>query len=408
MLLRFALFVCLVALLYASGIGAATSPVCQSSNCISQSSVAAAPPPSQQANTYTICYKFAGRQARTSLDTPYTIAVLLTGSFGSAVGTSTATPTTPAGMYVTLLSGSGSFTILNRYNSTITYPITSLGGLRNFTDTYARFYISNVSFPQFVDANGLILNLGDTYEFPGKQYISQFNVTRLGVYGAVTQSGISALDPTTFRLSASVGSVWTGTQYVAGSCVPALHPIELIPVKSAVAVYNVSFSYSYSGTTLQGWRISTSVALQTDGGVYGPDGLGDYWFQLDTSLVAANGSALGQRQYFLGGSLLYQSSVSAASTPTTLVKQGSIGTVDNRVYLYPPYLSYAGVGYNFFYQQPIPGMAGIQKNRNFTSVNVYVNTSGVLSEAFPNSTEPDFDGGTVPRLTTISVSFVRA
>ena len=393
MLLRFALFACLVALLRASG----ASADCQSANCVPQV-------------PYTFCYKFKSLPAGSSLDAPYSVAVLLSGEVASFGIISDATATTPAGQYATILSGSGSFTILNRYNKTLTYPISSLSYLPGGSpDTYARFYVSNTSFPQFVDANGLILNLDSTYEFPGKQYSSQFNLTRPGVYGVVTQSGISGLDPTSFSLTANAGSFWTGPQYVPGSCVPALHANELIPVKPAVARYSVSVRYNYSGSTLGGWRVSTYVAFQTDGGVYGPDGLGDYWLQLDTSLVAANGSGtrLGLRQYYLTGSLLYQSNISAASTPSTVVKQNQVSAVDNRVYLYPPYIDYAGWGYNFFYLQPIPGMGGILYNRNFSSVNLYVNQAGVLSEAFPNSTQPNFDGGVNPRATTLSVSFAQ-
>ena len=405
MLLRLALSACLVALLSAWGASAAVTPC--GSGCGGQSSVAAAPPPSQPSEQpqYTFCYKFASLPAGSSLDAPYSVAVLLTGSAASFILNSDATATTPAGSYATLTGGTGSFTILNRYNKTLTYPISSLAALSKFGDTYARFYVSNTSFPQFVDANGLILNLDSTYEFPGKQYSSQFNVTRPGVYGVVTQSGISGLDPSTFSLTASLGSSWTGPQYVPGSCVPALHDIAKAPAKPATAQYSVSLSYNLYGTPLQGWRISTSATFQSDGGVYGPDALGDYWLQLSTSVVAAPGTRLGNRQYYIGGSLLYQSNITAASTPSTVVKQNQVSAVDNRVYLYPPYIDYAGWGYSWALPlQPIPGMAGIVYNRNFSSVNLYVNQSGVLSEAFPNSTQPNFNTGINPALTTLSVT----
>ena len=343
-------------------------------------------------STYTFCYQIVG-QAHETLDDPYSIAVLVTGTYNNTLQTSTAGKYTPAGQYYTLLTATGTRTIHTRNNKNVTYTISKLlPSGTDFSDN--RFYISNASFPQFVDGDGLTFNLTTLALFPGKTYSTFYNLYRSGVYGAVLEDKTSGEDLTRFNLSASITG-WTGKQYVAGSCNPL--PLEATAspsTKPATSVYTVTVFYNISSEASEpAWNVVVNGVFKTDGVVYGPDAFGDYWFQLNTSVGAASGT----RKYSINGT-------TSTATITNAGAAGVYGFTDNRVYTYTPYLDYNGIAFYYTPAQAKPGYV----NTNLTNVvNPYVSKGGEFFEGFGA-------GGTGPNgyadnaLTKYTISIARA
>ena len=248
--------------------------------------------------TYTFCYKISGAP-RLTLDDPYSIAVLVTGDYNTTLQTSTASASTPAGQYYNLLSGTGTRKMRTRYNVTQTFNITSLLSTNSIFGNTNRFYVSNSSFPQFVDANGLAFNLSSRSLFPGKVTAISWGLFRNNISGPVLESGTGGQDLTKFNLTASIVG-WTGDRYVPGTCEPA--PLELgaspsiAYINGTDFIYTIDLNYNMSskpGETV--WNVQGSVSLRARG-VSGPDANGDEWIEL-LSYLPVNGT----RRYCFNG-----------------------------------------------------------------------------------------------------------
>ena len=274
-----------------------------------------------QTATYTFCYQLRGL-AHETLDDPYSIAVLVTGLYNTSLQTSTYKGKVPAGSYYNLLTGTGTRTIHTRNNKNVTYTITMLDPVgSDFSDN--RLYISNASFPQFVDGNGLTFNLSTLGQFPGKQYSYFWNVYRTGTFGPVLEDKTSGEDLVHgFNFSANIAG-WTGKQYVAGTCNPlGLESAASPAIKPSAQVYTITLFYNISSSAIErpSWNVVVNAVFKTDGTVYGPDAFGDYWFQPNT----ASGVTTGTRKYTFG-------STTTTSTITGVSPIGLYGFADNRV-----------------------------------------------------------------------------
>ena len=319
----------------------------------------------QTAGTYSFCYQLLGLPHET-LDDPYSISVNVTGTYNTTLGlqTSTNTSSYPTGEYYTLLTATGLRQILTRNNFVQRYPITALLPPKSdFSDN--RFYITNYTFPQFVDADGLTFNLSRTGLFPGKTMSSFWNVYRSHVYGAVLEDMTSGLDLTKFSFSAKVIG-WNGTQY-NGVCNPLPLEVTIIPPTAPLnGTYNITLTYSLVNEVSEPSFTVTVNAYFIAYKFPKADDFNDFYYML-------NSTAGGHRTYCYLGSCI-------TSTINGSAPVGLYGFTDNRIYNYAPYLDYEGIGYTFTPAQPKPGAPmGVNLTN---SVNPYVSKAGSFFEGY--------------------------
>ena len=327
---------------------------------------------------YTFCVKYRGVLS-SSLDDQYSIALLVSGTYNTTLLTSTVGRYTPSGQYYNLLTASGARTTRTRYDVLVVNTISNLlpiGSVQN----NSRFYISNISLPQFVDTNGTALNFSTPALFPGKVFTSYSNLYRSGAYGSLTEFFTAGEDITSPTVSAFIAG-WNGTEYVPGSCVPDPVLSQIPPAKPAAATYQFTISYNLSGisTSTSSWSVATRVIFQSDV-IDGPDQLGDYYFQLNsTARLLENGT----RQY-----CFYNKSGTFCETSRIYqVYQNASLFADNRIYVYFPNVDSNGIAYLVDPAQPRPG-SSFEATSNFTTVfNPYISPVtglGLLEGFFPD------------------------
>ena len=347
------------------------------------SAVAQGGPVQPGGNQYTFCVRYSGvRDA--AVDTPYSISLLVSGTYNTTLLTSTAGRYTPSGQYYNLLTANGTRTTRTRYNSTNVNTILSLVPLGS-VDNNNRFYISNATFPQFVDADGIAVNFSIPVPYPGQAFSSYSNLYRSGVYGPLIDYFSASENYTTPSVSALITG-WTGAQYVPGSCVPPPLTPEIRPVKPVAGVYNVTLFYNISGisTPTTSWNVVTNVVFHTNGVIYGPDVFEDFYFQLNTT----RGSSSGTRTYCIRNGTVETCGMSTITQalPISLF-------ADNRVYTYSPYLDSNGIAYEISPAQPLPGFSYQAPAANFTiMLNPYISPVtglGLLEGFFADRFGPD-------------------
>ena len=354
---------------------------------VSQAAAATAP--------FALCYKINSfvPAAALTLDSYYSVAVELVGTYNTAVGNS------KYGTFVNLTTiTSGTRNMTTRYGTKYIQAVSSLAPVgTDFADNV--LYLSNGT--QWVDGDGITYLYTKAIEFPGSKEVSNtVNIYRSGGHGIFVEDKTGGINSTGTSFAVANGDLttapdlWTGARYTQGQCYPnKMYGAPAANPNPGTASYTVDVKYFL--TDGSSWNVSFNGSFTTAHGTVPQDAFGDYRFNLST--------VTGIRTYCTFGSLSHPTCGHASAT--TITPYGTFGFVDNYAYDYAPFLDYNGPGYNLSAVVPKPGAVyGTTLPFNTTNaVNIYVSKSGEFFEGFGNKGTLS-NGFANPALTKLTVT----